>query len=638
MRFPTTPAAAWRALQRLACGGALLASVPFAFAASGFTPLVVNSTADTDGTVCGSTCTLRQAIQAANADPAANTIVFAVDGTIQLQGAPLPAISGGNLNLDGTGRSVTIDARQVGVAFVVNIGSDFLLNGLSVISGVMNQVNVPTGGVWSTGANVAVMNCRFSGTPGVINNAPAIHHYGGGLLTVDNCVFDALDGGTAAPGAIDTRGPANISRCTFRNNRGGQIGGAITYWQAIGPVEVRGSTFIGNQANYPVYGRGGAIWIGSAMTVINSTFHGNSASEATGGAIHIDPSAHLTLLNSTVSHNTSTQGSAVHVADRGTLTVRDTILANTVASSAPGAGATANCGRSTSQFNRGVINDRGGNLSDDASCGFTSSTSVNNTLAQLGPLQNNGGPTLTMMPMTGSPAIDQGSSAYATDPSGLGIDYDQRGAGFPRVAGTAVDRGAVEVAFTDTTAPVITPVVSGPMGLAGWYTGDVTVAWTVSDAESNVTSQTGCGAITLTADTAGRTLTCSASSLGGSASRSVTVKIDRTPPGCTLVANPSVLQPANRKMVPVGVAITTRESGSGVAQTRLVSVTSSEPDSGLARSDDPGDIAGWTVSGGQLRAESYAVGGRVYTVTHEVQDNAGLRGSCTAAVSVPSKK
>ncbi|MDH3307902.1 MAG: hypothetical protein OEO77_10330, partial [Acidimicrobiia bacterium] len=86
------------------------------------------------------------------------------------------------------------------------------------------------------------------------------------------------------------------------------------------------------------------------------------------------------------------------------------------------------------------------------------------------------------------------------------------------------------VAVCDSTPPVITPNVSGTLGLYGWYTGDVTVSWTVVDNESAVTSTTGCGLTTIAIDTAGQTLTCSATSAGGPASNSVTIKRDATPP------------------------------------------------------------------------------------------------------------
>jgi hypothetical protein len=82
----------------------------------------------------------------------------------------------------------------------------------------------------------------------------------------------------------------------------------------------------------------------------------------------------------------------------------------------------------------------------------------------------------------------------------------------------------------DQTPPVITPVVTGTQGAGGWYTSDVSVAWTVVDDESAVTSETGCDAVVVTEDTEGTTFTCTATSAGGTASGSVTVKRDATPP------------------------------------------------------------------------------------------------------------
>jgi hypothetical protein len=83
---------------------------------------------------------------------------------------------------------------------------------------------------------------------------------------------------------------------------------------------------------------------------------------------------------------------------------------------------------------------------------------------------------------------------------------------------------------SDTTAPVITPNVSGTLGNNGWYVSNVTVSWTVEDNESAISSTTGCGSTTINADTAGTTLTCSATSAGGTDSKSVTIKRDATAP------------------------------------------------------------------------------------------------------------
>ena len=58
----------------------------------------------------------------------------------------------------------------------------------------------------------------------------------------------------------------------------------------------------------------------------------------------------------------------------------------------------------------------------------------------LSPLQNNGGPNLTQIPLFGSPAIDAGSNANIP----AGVTTDRRGAGFDRIYNGTVDIGAVE--------------------------------------------------------------------------------------------------------------------------------------------------------------------------------------------------
>src|SRR5690606_12657662 len=78
----------------------------------------------------------------------------------------------------------------------------------------------------------------------------------------------------------------------------------------------------------------------------------------------------------------------------------------------------------------------------------------------------------------------------------------------------------------DDSAPVIVPVLVGTLGNAGWYVGDVHVSWSVVDAESPLLETSGCAASTVVADTAGTTFTCSATSTGGSASESITVRRD----------------------------------------------------------------------------------------------------------------
>ncbi|HYI74797.1 MAG TPA: hypothetical protein VEW90_05935, partial [Gaiellaceae bacterium] len=87
----------------------------------------------------------------------------------------------------------------------------------------------------------------------------------------------------------------------------------------------------------------------------------------------------------------------------------------------------------------------------------------------------------------------------------------------------------------DTTAPVITPSVSGTLGTNGWYVNDVGVTWTVQDPESGIATSTGCGPTTVSTDATGLTLTCSATNGAGlSNSASTTVKRDATNPDVTV--------------------------------------------------------------------------------------------------------
>ena len=166
-------------------------------------------------------------------------------------------------------------------------------------------------------------------------------------------------------------------------------------------------------------------------------------------------------------------------------------------------------------------------LSGTANSGTGTLTSSTATSLQLGD-NNNQSLSLTAPAVAGSQNFvnwtGDGVAVFTT--SGTG-NRTICAVGF---GGSGVRTVTANYAATDTTPPVITPSVSGTLGSNGWYTSNVSVSWTVGDPDSAITSQSGCGASNVAADTAGATFTCTATSSGGTTSQSVTIKRDATAP------------------------------------------------------------------------------------------------------------
>jgi len=96
----------------------------------------------------------------------------------------------------------------------------------------------------------------------------------------------------------------------------------------------------------------------------------------------------------------------------------------------------------------------------------------------------------------------------------------------------------------DTTPPDIHPVLEGTLGDNGWYTSNVRVLFYVTEIESSTQYSPGCNVVTVSQDTPGTTFTCTATSGGGSTTRSLTVKRDATPPALAF-GTPSPVPNAN---------------------------------------------------------------------------------------------
>jgi hypothetical protein len=109
----------------------------------------------------------------------------------------------------------------------------------------------------------------------------------------------------------------------------------------------------------------------------------------------------------------------------------------------------------------------------------------------------------------------------------------------------------------------------------------------------------------------------------------------------TCSASPPKLQQPKQKLAAVSASVVVTDAGSGPAGFELLSVTSSQADSGLAANDLPNDIQGWSTGtadvAGMLRAEAFG-SDRTYTLTYRGYDVEGNHADCSAMVRAPLEK
>jgi hypothetical protein len=237
---------------------------------------------------------------------------------------------------------------------------------------------------------------------------------------------------------------------------------------SVADTAVTGNTVTASAPGAFALGGGLAALSGGHLTVVRSTVSGNRASatvqgaDAEGGGIEADSSTSLTVLNSTVSGNTATNvgGGIVVRAAKSVTVTSDTIAGN---ASPQGSGIGGSGGavlQDTIVSNTGktncsaAITSRGHNLDSGTSCGFTGAGDLGNTDPRLGPLQGNGGATLTQALPAGSPAIGAGGACPAVDGG-----TDQRAVRRK----TPCDIGAFETSLSVTPSPAPTRA-SNPAG------------------------------------------------------------------------------------------------------------------------------------------------------------------------------
>ena len=354
---------------------------------------------------------------------------------------------GGNLTITGNGPEQTvIDANSLDRIF----DFDFVIATLMDLSLTGGNVDGSGGAIRARNATLIIERTTISENSagergggvffdrvGISISQSHISHNqaggrGGGIFisdshmpTISQSVIsdNVAEQGT---GGIYSTGDVSIHQTTISRNSAGE---RIFLWHMDGGVSARGdvlitdSTISHNEGHR--FGSGGVNASGDVI-VESSTFAFNAGTA-------VSASGKTTISNSTIAGNYGVHGSGTDGVDSPIVELKNSIIAGNGFGRRPDDIRTNELiaensfigwvrpGRSPDQ--RQSPDENGNRYGSDP---------------RLGPLQDNGGPTLTRAPLPGSPVIDTGMTVD-------GIEFDQRGDGFSRSIGVAPDMGAVEL-------------------------------------------------------------------------------------------------------------------------------------------------------------------------------------------------
>ncbi|MBK8410863.1 MAG: hypothetical protein IPL19_23240 [Sandaracinaceae bacterium] len=326
-----------------------------------------------------------------------------------------------------------LEVIVVGSSFVGNEGSNGGAIGLLQTDGIfyntLFQDNAATGVGQNFGGASGCPEFNHAEQGGAGGNSGAIGIDGNSVERVEFCGVTfrgntANELGTVSRTPNSQRGLSTFNRCTFDGNHAGDGGGAI--WMQDMELELFNSAIVGNTSD----GLGAGVRIdqgphGSTIRVVNTTFHGNVATNSLGGGLVF--SGEGTIQNCTFAENEAAGGVGffgaaivAHGTESQGLEILNTIFWNNITNHewTPMTCSVGNPGTPVPLPGSGNLQwptlRNGPANNPDNAC----TTNIMFADAMLGALQDNGGPTPSMMPAVGSVAIGLGADCPDTDQRG----------------------------------------------------------------------------------------------------------------------------------------------------------------------------------------------------------------------------
>gem|GEM_PF-1897279 len=258
-------------------GGIVLASL-LAIAMTGVMPVstvraapatfTVNDLGDDGDETCDDSCTLRDAILAANANVGDDTIIFEQNliGIINLTQS-LPNISE-NLVINGTGAKIAINGGNAFRILSANSGVTVTLNALTFQNGLDNLLG---GAVFNSGT-LTISNSTFIGNHAVAGGGIANF----GSLTISNSTFSGNGATQFGGGVYNEGGVLVIYNSTFSANSADNGGGGV--YNKLGATLNYANTIIANSTS-----GGDCVNAGTISTNMNNLVMDNSCSAGLDG-------------------------------------------------------------------------------------------------------------------------------------------------------------------------------------------------------------------------------------------------------------------------------------------------------------------------------------------------------------------